>query len=100
MSAATPEQAVETLNDLFKRDPGALRRLARARVGCNKALATHPTCQVQQVDDPVLLEVGMLGVLNAIFGCGADGRGYIAANYDDNGEFVGFVTLAPDEVGK
>lgn len=84
------EQAVSVLNELVAADVEAIKALALHRVGCNEALANHPTCQV--VVGPDGCRVGMMGVLNAVFGSNANGVGFIAGAYDaESGKLVEFL---------
>jgi hypothetical protein len=79
----TAEQAVELLNELCETDAQALRALIDYRVPCSAALGDHPTVQVGHVDDDPEkpLEVGMLGIINGLFGVRLVGRRYVAACY-------------------
>jgi hypothetical protein len=85
----TPRQAVELLNEAFTMDPEALTALTNNRVPCNEALADHPTIQV--LDEDGSPKVGLLGILNGIFGADENGQGCLAALYSDDGVQKGFV---------
>ncbi len=88
--AITIEHAVAAMNSMHKCDPTALRRLLEYRVSCNEELADHPTCQVGAELNKY--DVGMLGVINGIFGVVDIGSGYIAALVDeDTGDIQGFI---------
>ena len=91
MIAATVQHAVDVLNRAFEADPEAVQLLIENRVNCNKQLADDHTIQVGQVADKTW-EVGMLGIINGIFGVDVSGWGYIAAMYND-GNLVGFKVL-------
>lgn len=74
------ERALQVLNELVQADPVAAKALVETRVPCNGALLTHPTIQVVgNTSDG--FRVGMLGILNGIFGI-EDGWGPIAAVFD------------------
>lgn len=89
MTAVTPADAVDVLNRIHAADPLVLDQLVSARVSCNQALADDPTVQVGgfnaegepvRSDGPaVAYQVGLLGILNGIFGVQENGQGYIAA---------------------
>lgn len=81
-SATTVETAAGILNELLTADPRAMQELINARVKCNQALADHPTAQTRRRGPGH--EIGLLGVINAIFGKNADGAGAICAEIDDN----------------
>jgi hypothetical protein len=74
-----------------------MQALIAQRVPCNSALADHPTAQVAEHEGQV--KIGLLGVLNALFGTLDDkagkyaGWGIIAAEYDDDGMLVKFKLL-------
>ena len=76
----TPAEAVEVLNRIHTADPTVLEALVNHRVPCNQAVVDDPTVQVGLGDcwGPVAT-VGLLGILNGIFGVREDGQGYIAA---------------------
>ena len=77
----TIEDCVAYLNDFYKHDKDALRNLIENRVVCNKKLADHPSVQV--VLNEGRFRVGLLGVLNGLFGFDPEDRfGAIAAIYD------------------
>ena len=92
------DHAVQVLNELFRLDPKPMAELVASRVNCGTEWADHPTCQVststEPVGDPVgrvgVYSVGMIGVLNAIFGADEDSNGFIAAKYDTDGKLIGF----------
>ena len=81
--SVTVEEAVEVLNRLLKKDPGAMSMLVHARVLCNEELANDETAQVGR-KSPGIYRIGLLGVLNGIFGIDEKGMGYIIAELDDD----------------
>jgi hypothetical protein len=82
------EDAVLTLNEALRFDPKAITELIDHRVPCNPDLADHAT--IQTMPSFGANKVGLLGILNGIFGTASDGRGPIAAIYDDAGRLVRF----------
>lgn len=76
----TAEYAVKILNEALALDPEAIRGLCCRRVPCNEALSLHPTIQVGRLGDE--WEVGLLGILNGLFGINGNGWGHIAAVFD------------------
>jgi len=77
-------QAIAVLNEMVRDDPLAARDLVETRVPCNATLARHGSIQVQGVKQPdgsLKTSVGLLGVLNGIFGADDKGWGPIAANF-------------------
>jgi len=75
------KDAVAFLNEAFEADPKAIAALVDARVPCNERMASHETIQVQENEDKSC-SVGLLGILNGLFGINHDGRGHIEAFYD------------------
>lgn len=84
----TIDQVISFLNETLALDADAVSRLIEARVGCNGAVATHPTIQV--VSQPDGTVVGILGILNGMFGVDEYGAGPIAAICEDDGRVVRF----------
>lgn len=76
------DRAIDMLNDALQRDPVAISALVAARVPCNEVLADHDTIQVWFKDGEY--RIGLLGVLNGLFGKHNDGYGRIAAVVDDD----------------
>ena len=82
--------AVAFLNEALKLDPVAVQGLFEHRVPCNDALRDHPTIQVAAAGaEPVPGEpardqasVGILGLLNGLFGVDERSWGHIAACWD------------------
>lgn len=90
-TAITADHAVDILNELLALDPVALTALVERRWACNEALADHPTCQV--VKNPQGLSVGLLGVLNALFGADDEGRGQLCIVNDADGSITKFARI-------
>lgn len=84
----TIEDALRVLNEAVKADREAMQALIDARVLCNDKLGKHPTIQVGRMDG--CLRVGILGLLNGLFGTAEDGWGAIAAVFDDDGTITEF----------
>lgn len=76
-------RVIEFLNSALTLDRRAISNLVDHRVGCNVALADHPTIQVGTDKSNNTHEVGILGLLNGL--CGVveggdkDGWGHITA---------------------
>ena len=74
-NSVSVDDAVAYLNELIELDRPALAALIANRVPCNLALAEHPSCQVGSQHGG--FHVGMIGILNGMFGVGAmDERGW------------------------
>lgn len=74
------DDVIELLNDAFAKDPEAMCNLVIARVACNDGLADHPTIQVGKYGEEY--KVGIIGILNGIFGTADDGYGAIAGDFE------------------
>jgi len=90
----SPEKAVQLLNEIHELDPTVFMALIRYRVPCNKEFGEHPTVQVglipkEEYPDPERpYEVGLLGIINGIFGAAEDGYGYIGAEFDEKKKWL------------
>ena len=62
----TIDETVDFLNELIETDRVAMQSLARKAAKCNEALAEHPSVQVGAHGGGYY--VGLLGVLNGLFG--------------------------------
>lgn len=62
----SPQETVELLNELLTIDPTCINALFTHRVRCNDKMADHPTVQVRP--HAAKYTVGVLGLLNALFG--------------------------------
>ena len=80
--------AIEVLNRIHQSDSRVLPRLIGYRIGCNAVLAADPTVQVGKT--PLGWEVGLLGIINGLFGINANGSGWITAVFDDDGNLLRF----------
>lgn len=80
------DEVIAFLNEVAALDREAVERLVAARAPCNEALSSHPSVQVGAI--PGGWEVGLLGVLNGLFGAFGpeaaerEGWGPIAAVYE------------------
>jgi hypothetical protein len=89
-ASVTVDDVLVLLNVTHAADPKAMDALVKARVSCNEELANHPTVQVGLRNGSY--SIGILGILNGLFGIDGKGYGAIAANYDSD-KLVGFVKL-------
>lgn len=78
--SVTIDEVIEFLNEILAVDEDAIYDLVETRVACNPALANHPTVQVSLQDGKYT--VGLLGILNGIFGTDEDGCGPIVATFN------------------
>lgn len=89
----TVDDAIALLNSMVKADPKATEALVEQRIPCNEALAEHPTIQVVGGEGPNPPKVGLLGVINGMFGIDDQGWGPIAAQFKgDSAENLGPLT--------
>lgn len=75
------EDALEVLNRMLETDISATNLLVASRVPCSVRLACDESIQVgiHTMHDAT---VGMLGVINGLFGTDAEGNGAIVAEYE------------------
>lgn len=83
------QDVIDFLNELLKVDENAVRLLIEQRVPCNNELADHPTVQVRSRPNtqPV---VGLLGILNGLYGIDEKGYGPIGAIIESDGHISSF----------
>lgn len=75
--------AIDILNEALEADREAICKLLDYKVECNDSLANHATIQVGMLNGKS--QVGMLGIINGLFGVDEDGYGFICYEYDNNG---------------
>lgn len=90
----TPQDACDLLNEFLKLDRDCVHGLIAHRQECKEAIANHPTIQVQQLKDDKFPKVGIVGILNGMFGIDEDGMGAIFYDEGDNGEILCFKVLS------
>jgi len=90
------EGTVSFLNELLEYDSYVISALFSTRIMCNRYLADHKTVQVRQLGEDAF-QVGMIGILNGLFGIDENGWGHIAADYD-NGKIIRFRLLSYEDV--
>ena len=78
---ATIGEVIHLLNELIDLDRPAMGALFANRVPCNPSLADHPTVQVGMQHGGY--HVGLMGILNGLFGVDDNGWGPIALVFDD-----------------
>lgn len=84
--------AINTLNELVELDRYGIQSLIEKKIVCTPELAEHSTCQVSKNNDGYY-EVGLLGVINAIFGVDDNSNGFIVASYNEDRKLIGFIEL-------
>lgn len=82
-TSVTAQNAIALLNEASKLDPAAIRALIEHRVPCNCHLADHPTIEVGCTEDGDP-RVGMIGLINGLFGLDANTRGPVLTNIPDD----------------
>lgn len=93
------DDAIYLLNELLEFDPNAIGAMVANRVPCNEYLAEHYSVQVQQLNGGY--NIGLLGIINGLFGIDNDGWGAITCEFDC-GNLLKFrkVTINDKENGK
>ena len=90
------DTAIEVLNRVHTADPTVLPALINHRVPCNEAICEDVTVQVGKHDGE--WQVGLLGILNGIFGIQETGIGYIGAHYNDDKVLTHFIRMTPKDI--
>lgn len=78
------QHAIQVLNEALAADPKSIEYLFKVHGVATPALVQHPTIQVVReagFDNDYFIRV--LGLINGLFGVGADGYGKITAVYDN-----------------
>jgi len=90
-----PEIVINFMNEVLEKDPDAIKGLIEHRISCNEDLLSHETVQVLCDADaegkPTNPTVGMLGILNGLIGKHETGWGFMAAEFDEDGNLHRFV---------
>ena len=76
--SVTIDEVVEVLNRANELDPHAMRTLVAHRVACNENLVKDPTIQVMAASQKGPAAVGLVGIVNGLFGVDEKGWGPIA----------------------
>ena len=76
------DNAIEFMNELLSLDPVAISFMVGNRVPCSSSLGEHPTVQADFREG--LYSVGLLGILNGLFGVDSSSYGPIEAVYSDS----------------
>jgi hypothetical protein len=79
---------VDYLNRLLEVDRNTVECLFDIRVPCNDAMRDHPTVQV--ITTPNGARVGLIGVLNGLFGVDQKDRGHICTIHDEEDNLLRF----------
>jgi|GEM_PF-935247 len=97
--SVTIDAAIEVLNQAVEADPEAMRALIAHRVPCNEKMASHPTIQVAAAGaSGRSARVGMLGILNGMFGVDEHGWGRIAAVLEPGDKVKEFVRVNESDI--
>jgi hypothetical protein len=89
-SSITAQDVCDLLNEMLFLDPKCTNALLSNRVECNSAVANHPHVQVQQFIDDKVPKVGIMGIINGLFGVRSDGMGGLCFETDKAGSIVRF----------
>jgi hypothetical protein len=81
--SVTAKDVCKLMNELLAKDSDCVHRLVNTRIKCNDDIANHPTVQVQQYKRDKFPKVGLLGIINGLFGIREDGMGAICIDVDD-----------------
>ena len=95
-NSINPQDVCDLLNELLKLDYHCVKTLVSHRVRCNEAIAGHPTVQVQKFIDDEHPKVGLIGILNGLFGIREDGVGAICCETNESGKIIKF-KITPEQ---
>jgi hypothetical protein len=86
--------AITVLNRALAADKAAIGVLLSLRTPCNDTLANDPTIQVRRNSDETHA-IGMLGLINGLFGVDDRNWGHIAMVVESSGDIVRFERTQP-----
>lgn len=101
--SVTIDDVIGLLNELLEKDRDAVVPLFTRRVPCNEAIAKHPTVQVSYSKSNGIAHLGVLGLLNGLFGVDDRNWGVLGMEVDeqDNDKILKFVRMdKPADDGK
>ncbi len=96
----TVSDVCDLLNELIALDYDCAQTLISTRVRCNVAVANHPTMQVQHYKSDEFPKVGIVGIINGMFGIREDGMGAICFVVDDKSGKILRFEPTPQNTGK
>lgn len=89
----TPQDACNLLNEFFKLDPKSAMALTLHHEKCNQKIIDHPSIIVAEHKNGA--GIGLLGIINGMFGVRKDGMGPICGEFNDNGTKIIRFKLTP-----
>lgn len=81
--SVTPQEVLDFLNSLMEVDPATMNSIFSARFQCNDAMLNHPTVQCGRLSETIG-EVGVIGILNGLFGIDKEGWGVFAMSMEND----------------
>lgn len=78
------KEAIDLLNDALKTDRKSIEEMFKTRIKCTKKLMNHKTIQVRKYISDEFPTVGVLGLINGIFGISEKGAGPICMVLGDD----------------
>lgn len=90
------DDVIKVLNDALDHDRVAMQSLIESRVQCSDSFIEHPSIQVGHNHEGHV-EIGMLGIINGLFGTDDMGSGPVGAYYDGSGQLRSFVKMWYDK---
>jgi hypothetical protein len=79
----TLDSVIDLLNEALELDQEAMSNLVSNRAECNEALAEHPTIQCSSHHVEGTYTIGLLGIINGIFGVDEDLYGAVTMVLED-----------------
>ena len=96
----TLDKVVDLLNQALELDPEAINELFSTRVVCKDGLADHPTIQVFTDKERGFSRVGLIGIINGIFGIDNEGWGHFGVKLDSNDKIEEFLKFEREDIEK
>jgi len=93
-----PKEVIAYLNRLLKTDRLAIETLFNIRVLCNDRMAKHPTVQVGKFSQKYA--VGIIGIVNGMFGVDSNKWGCIAMDLNKSNKIKKFRLVKKSDIPK
>lgn len=96
----TAQDVCDLMNDLLQLDRSCVNEMIKTRFRCNQDTADHPTVQVRKYPEDEYFTVGLIGILNGLFGIREDGFGGLCYECDEDGNVIKFKPTPPPKKEK
>ncbi|MFJ7954629.1 hypothetical protein ACIQZG_24335 [Lysinibacillus sp. NPDC096418] len=89
------DDVIKVLNDALNHDRVVIQNVIESRVPCSDSFIEHPSIQVGHNHEGHV-EIGIIGIINSLFGTDDNGYGPGGTEYDGGGQLCSFVKMWHD----